>query len=206
MSPEVKKTLKIVVCGAQEVGKTTLTNKLTHTRELFDSYTPTIGVEYKTRYLFDRDIKLAFWDLSGSEKFEKITYPYIFGSCLIIFVYDINDLESVEKMIKLYHIYREKDWDGDALVVGNNLSVEGKSSSYIKNEAIEFSRMYDFPHFVVDLDTNEGLQDLEVHLLRTLKIDEEQAKRQEKNIKTKIKKKWSQQVVDCVCRKKCTIM
>ena len=142
MSPEVKKTLKIVVCGSQEVGKTWLTNKLTHTRELFDSYTPTIGVEYKTRYLFERDIKLAFWDLSGSEKFRKITYPYIYGECLIIFVYNINDIESVEKIKTLHLLYREKSWNGNAIVVGINSDIVSENSNSIKNHAKDFANCF----------------------------------------------------------------
>ena len=210
MSPEVKKTLKIVVCGSQEVGKTWLTNKLTHTQELFDSYTPTIGVEYKTRYLFDRDIKLAFWDLSGSEKFEKVTYPYVVGKGLLIFVYNVNDMESVERIEKLNTLYQEKGWFGKGIIVGINSDVMNNNASYIKSEAIELSTKCGYPHFFVDMDNNTGLQDLEVYLLRILKIDEEHMKRvssfKRKSSISKVKKKWTQEVVDCVCGKKCTIM
>jgi small GTP-binding protein len=207
MNPkQERKTLRIVVCGDQEVGKTTLTNIITHTRELFDYYTPTIGVEYKTRYIFDRDIKLAFWDLSGDKRFEKITYPYVSMDCLVIFVYDVNKLESAKRIIDLHEKYRKTGWSGKAIVVGNILETKNQCANYNIGYGQNFANSFGYTFFLVDIDQKTGIQDLETSIFKILELDKENKIRAEKYVKEKAKKNFQQQVVDCICLKKCSIM
>ena len=207
MNPkQERKTLRIVVCGDQEVGKSALTNIITHTKELFDCYTPTIGVEYKTRYIFDRDVKLAFWDLSGDKRFEQITLPYVTKYCLVIFVYDLNNLDSARKIPELNEKYRKNGWEGQGLVVGTTIGIEERCVNYNLGYGKNFAEDFGYSFFKVDIDSKKGIQDLETSIFKTLELDKENQLRTERLVREKTKKNFKQQVVDCVCGKKCFIM
>ena len=120
-------TLKILVLGDSNVGKTSLL--LSYTDNYFpDSHVATIGIDYKIKKiaLNGVNLKLQIWDTSGQERFRSMTHTFLKSAHGIVFVYDITNKKSFEGV---------KDWIKDAenngegfekILVGNKCDLEGK--------------------------------------------------------------------------------
>ena len=80
---------KIVIFGDSSTGKTNFMNKYVKNEE-FKQRMPTIGVDFDAKLIkspYNRDIKVHFWDTSGSNKFVNITRSYfasVAGAVLIL--------------------------------------------------------------------------------------------------------------------------
>ena len=120
-------TLKILVLGDSNVGKTSLL--LSYSDNYFpDSHVATIGIDYKIKTIAINgvNLKLQIWDTSGQERFRSMTHTFLKTAHGIVFVYDITNKKSFEGV---------KDWIKDAenngagfekILVGNKCDLEGK--------------------------------------------------------------------------------
>jgi len=75
---------KIVVLGAQGVGKTCLTHRFVHGAYLPPSTPSTIGASFLTKRLTDSDsgtvVRLQIWDTAGQERFRSLSRLYYRGA------------------------------------------------------------------------------------------------------------------------------
>ncbi len=120
-------TLKIIILGDSNVGKTSLL--LSYTDNYFpDSHIATIGIDYKIKTLTINGVqlKLQIWDTSGQERFRSMTHTFLKTANGIVFAYDITNKKSFEGI---------KDWIKDAenngagfekILIGNKCDLEGK--------------------------------------------------------------------------------
>lgn len=107
--------LKIVVSGPSGVGKTALIRSVTG-----EPYDPemqsTIAVDFKVfDLLTDRgtQIKCQIWDTAGQERFHAMTKKYYRGAHVILFVYDVTDMDSFSQMIDFFANAEWKKQQGD---------------------------------------------------------------------------------------------
>ncbi|KXJ95388.1 P-loop containing nucleoside triphosphate hydrolase protein [Microdochium bolleyi] len=93
---------KIVVLGAQGVGKTSLL-----TRYCKGSFNPaqntsTVGASFMAKRVVDTDtdtvVRLQIWDTAGQERFRSISRLYYRGANACILCYSITDAQSFEEM------------------------------------------------------------------------------------------------------------
>jgi small GTP-binding protein len=87
-------TLKVIVLGSSNVGKTSVLR-----RAFDDEFNPTIstiGVDFKTQYFKfdDTSIRINYIDTAGQEKFKAISVNYLKGADGAILVYDITKEET----------------------------------------------------------------------------------------------------------------
>ncbi|KAL9620004.1 MAG: hypothetical protein Q9160_005381 [Pyrenula sp. 1 TL-2023] len=94
---------KLVVLGAQGVGKTSLLHRYIH--NTFSPNTPsqsTLGASFLTKRLqehsSDTEVRLQIWDTAGQERFRSISRLYYRGAHVAILCYDITDERSWEEM------------------------------------------------------------------------------------------------------------
>ncbi|KAJ3444890.1 ras and ef-hand domain-containing protein [Anaeramoeba flamelloides] len=90
---------KIVLVGQGSVGKTCLI--LQYCENTFRNETMiTIGIEFMTKYvnLHSKTVAAQIWDTAGQEKFRAIPATLFRGSHAVIFVYDVTNYESFEKV------------------------------------------------------------------------------------------------------------
>ncbi len=88
----------MILVGAQSVGKSSILNRLSDGR-FSNNYTPTIGIDFKT-YGVDigsRVYSLQIWDTAGQEKFRALTSSYYKGAHGCVCVFDLADLQTLEK-------------------------------------------------------------------------------------------------------------
>ncbi|KAH8686018.1 P-loop containing nucleoside triphosphate hydrolase protein [Tricladium varicosporioides] len=93
---------KIVVLGAQGVGKTSLLLRYIKNQFSPASTTSTVGASFMTKRVVDDEsdtiVRLQIWDTAGQERFRSISRLYYRGANACILCYSITDLASFEEM------------------------------------------------------------------------------------------------------------
>ena len=86
---------KVLVAGANDVGKTSLVNRLVFGE--FIDVTPTIGVNFAQKICHGEEgpINLSIWDLSGHERFRCLMPRFCQGATGIALVFDLTAPESL---------------------------------------------------------------------------------------------------------------
>ncbi|EGE05062.1 ras-like GTP-binding protein, partial [Trichophyton equinum CBS 127.97] len=93
---------KIVVLGAQGVGKTSLVQR--YVRNSFSKTAPasTVGASFVTKRVLDSTsdtiVRLQIWDTAGQERFRSISRLYYRGAHAGLLCYDITDERSFDEM------------------------------------------------------------------------------------------------------------
>ncbi|KOS17616.1 Ras-like GTP-binding protein RYL2 [Escovopsis weberi] len=89
---------KIVVLGAQGVGKTSLVMRYCKGAFNPDQVTSTVGASFLTKRVVDDDtdttVRLQIWDTAGQERFRSISRLYYRGANACILCYSITDAQS----------------------------------------------------------------------------------------------------------------
>ncbi|XP_033030850.1 ras-related protein Rab-36 [Lacerta agilis] len=101
------KISKVVVVGDLYVGKTSLINRFC--KDVFDrDYKATIGVDFEIERFEIAGVpyNLQIWDTAGQEKFKCIASAYYRGAEVIITVFDLADIQTLD---------HTKQWLEDAL-------------------------------------------------------------------------------------------
>ncbi|GMP26381.1 hypothetical protein CsSME_00002841 [Camellia sinensis var. sinensis] len=133
---------KLLMIGDSGVGKSSLL--LSFTSDTFEDLSPTIGVDFKVKYVVGggKKLKLAIWDTAGQERFRTLTSSYYRGAQGIIMVYDVtrrdtftNLSEVWGKEIELY----STNQDCIKMLVGNKVDKESERI-VTKKEGINFAR------------------------------------------------------------------
>jgi small GTP-binding protein len=171
-SPELYKVVKVVLCGAPGVGKTSILKRLVN-----DPHDPfkidersTIGVDFKTVSIVSRKtgnaIRFQIWDTAGQERFKAVSASYFRGSHIFLYVYDVSKRSSYDD---INDWFMRSDWCKNrkteryeclhtpyakAFMVGNKCDLE-KEISY--EEADAFASMHDMVCFEVSARNNKNI-------------------------------------------------
>ncbi|GMT19254.1 hypothetical protein PFISCL1PPCAC_10551, partial [Pristionchus fissidentatus] len=152
-------TLKILIIGESGVGKSSL--MLRFVDDVFDPEQPaTIGVDFRvTSMNVDGNrVKLAIWDTAGQERFRTLTPSYYRGAQGIIFVYDVTNRSTMDR---LDHWLTETETyctKGDAvrMVVANKIDMPNREVS--REEGLKLARKYRALFIEASAKTKEGVQ------------------------------------------------
>lgn len=116
-------TFKIVLLGDGAVGKTSLRSK--YMGESFQGdYQLTIGVDFATKDLEynGKTMKCQIWDLAGQERFKFLQEKFLKGTQGILFVYDVQRMDSLESAIDwFYEVEKEIKKPIPVSVLGNKI-------------------------------------------------------------------------------------
>ncbi|CAO1617226.1 unnamed protein product [Sympodiomycopsis kandeliae] len=87
---------KVVILGAQGVGKTSIVHRYTSGQFNASSVPSTIGASFLTKKLVVDNVKcrLQLWDTAGQERFRSMAPMYYRGSHAAVIVYDVTSKES----------------------------------------------------------------------------------------------------------------
>jgi len=122
--------IKMVLIGDSDVGKTAFFESFLYNKQKTNN--PTIGVDFGFRTLFVKDkvIKIQIWDTAGQERFRSITQSYYRGSDIVVILYDITNIKSLNNIemwynnIKLYNGQSNKPYT--IILIGNKSDLENK--------------------------------------------------------------------------------
>lgn len=144
------------------MGKTCLTSRFADDEFHFDTLS-TIGLDFKKKNIdiHGKVVRVECWDTAGQERYRSMSKAYFRGADAIIFVYDITDRESFNKLgmwLDDLHksTYRTKDLP--LVIVGNKQDLEDKRIiSY--EQAQEYCDSLAIPYFETSARTGYGVSE-----------------------------------------------
>lgn len=125
----MKRYFKIIVVGAESVGKTTLINSFLRKKQTAD-YRPTIGLAistqtYSIQGFEDNTISFLIYDLAGQKFFNRARLEYYTGANYAVIVYDITRKDTFENAVKFwYNDIRKRLGEIPIIFIGNKVDLE----------------------------------------------------------------------------------
>ena len=159
---------KLLFLGETSVGKTSLLLK--YTEDKFDSSLPTLGVDVRYKYLTyeNKKIRLDIWDTAGQERFRGIAKNYFRGANGIIFVFDITNKDSFNKLKVWMNDAKQNMRPGTELVIAANKNDLEKKREVSKEAIKEFGDKNNIEIFSTSAKTGEGLGEMLTYLVSKL--------------------------------------
>lgn len=113
-----RQTLKVIVCGNGEVGKTSLIRQYA-TAKFSEERNRTLGIDISTYELRmgGRERKLAIWDIEGQAGDRPFFYH---GAQAALLVYDVTLPESLEGLVRWYERVKGYAPAGTPLLIAAN--------------------------------------------------------------------------------------
>ena len=121
----VEKITKVVLVGPTEVGKTSIVNRI-NDNSWTENVTTTIGGGNIRKEITSQSgvsRQLDIWDTAGQERYSSLLPIYIRDSNIILFVFDLANLESLENLKQMYQQIQQ-----------NNLPLNNCTSYLIGNK------------------------------------------------------------------------
>ncbi|KAG8091814.1 hypothetical protein GUJ93_ZPchr0012g19893 [Zizania palustris] len=136
-------SFKILLIGDSAVGKSSLLVSFVAAAHLDDDIAPTIGVDFKIKFLTigGKKLKLTIWDTAGQERFRTITSSYYRGAQGIILVYDVTKRESFTNLADIWTKEIEShssNKDCIKMLVGNKIDKEDERT-VTREEGLAFA-------------------------------------------------------------------
>ncbi|KAL8039579.1 hypothetical protein ABFX02_10G045400 [Erythranthe guttata] len=122
-------SFKILLIGDSAVGKSSLL--VSFISNLVDDLSPTIGVDFKVKFLTagGKKLKLTIWDTAGQERFRTLTSSYYRGAHGIILVYDVTRRDTFTNLSDVWakelDLYSTHE-DCIKMLVGNKVDRENE--------------------------------------------------------------------------------
>ena len=167
---KIKLSLKILLIGDSQVGKTSLLLK--YTEHVFpEEHIATIGVEYKDKFILkdNYNIRLQIWDTAGQERFHSITKNIYRNANGVLFVYDITNQESFSNIKNWIKDLQNVGNDIKGVIIGNKIDLEQKRDVK-KQDLEEIGKKYSMPILETSakqsINVNEGFELLVNELLK----------------------------------------
>ena len=159
---------KLLFLGESSVGKTSLL--LRYIDDTFENSIPTVGIDVKYKYLTydNKKIRLDIWDTAGQERFRGIAQNYFRGAHGIIFVFDITNKDSFNKLKNWISDAKQKINPGTILAVAEN-KIDLEERRVISKEKIEeFREKNDIDIFSTSAKTGEGVGEIIANMVSQL--------------------------------------
>ena len=159
---------KLLFLGDTSVGKTSLL--LRYTEDKFDSSLPTLGVDVKYKYLTyeNKKIRLDIWDTAGQERFRGIAKNYFRGANGIIFVFDMTNKDSFNKLKVWMSDAKQNMRPGTEMVIAANKNDLEKKREVSKEAIKEFGDKNNIEIFSTSAKTGEGVVEMITNLVSKL--------------------------------------
>ncbi|XP_023678823.2 ras-related protein Rab-36 isoform X1 [Paramormyrops kingsleyae] len=155
---------KVVVVGDLHVGKTCLINRFC--KDMFDrDYKATIGVDFEIEKFEVAGVpfSLQIWDTAGQEKFKCIASAYYRGAQVIITVFDMADIKTLEHTRQWLEEAMEENEPGMCFVflVGTKRDLLSPAECQrTENDAVRMAADMHAEFWSVSAKTGENVQDL----------------------------------------------
>jgi|AntRauTorckE6833_2_1112554.scaffolds.fasta_scaffold45862_2 small GTP-binding protein len=91
---------KTITIGNSSVGKSSIVMRLCQ-KVFYESRESTIGASFLTysKLIDNYNIKFEIWDTAGQERYKSLIPMYLRGAQIIIFVFDLTDVSTFDKLI-----------------------------------------------------------------------------------------------------------
>ena len=118
--PSYTTKLKVTILGEAGIGKSSIIERLI--RNTFSNMESTIGASFFT--YDDDEIRYEIWDTAGNDRFLSLAPMYYRGSNIIIMVYDLNMLSTIERLNFYFNMIESRNLQyPNIIMVGNKLDL-----------------------------------------------------------------------------------
>lgn len=153
-------SLKFVVLGEGEVGKTSIINAFIG-REIPETYIPTIGssISKKDYQLKEISIKLSIWDLGGQKSYNPFNPAHYSNADAVLLVFDLTRPKKTLENLKREFLEKMRYYSEEciSLFIGNKLDAYSENtelSNIIKSFLTEKDLM-----ILISAKTGKNVQD-----------------------------------------------
>ena len=164
---KIEYSYKILFLGDSTVGKTSLL--IRYLEKKFDNSMPTLGVDVRYKYLKyeNKNIKLDLWDTAGQERFKAIISTYYKGAQGAIFIFDITNNRSFEKMKILIEEIKKELPDIKMIILENKIDLEDERE--VSRELIEeYQNSTNIEIIKTSSKTGEGIEEAFLAIVKEL--------------------------------------
>ncbi|KAL4476523.1 hypothetical protein ABPG74_010256 [Tetrahymena malaccensis] len=150
--------IRILVCGNQYVGKTSLIQKL-RTNDFQENYTPTVGVDFTSiKYeINQKKVQLRLFDISGQNRYLDLIPSQVRNIDGVVFIYDITDLNSfLDITMWLNKVDSAANINIFKTLIGNKCDLSNRQVPYNKGQ--EFSEEYNMNFFETSVRNGKDVQ------------------------------------------------
>ena len=191
-------TLKIIILGSSEVGKTSILDRY-FKNEFLEHRLSTVGIDFQTKFFkFDSNkIKVIYTDTAGQEKFHAISINYLKAANGVILVFDVTSQTTFDALEEwLNNLRNNNNFDVKIVLIGNKVDLE-EERKVKKEDAEEFAKSIGCKYYEgsakTGLNINEALDEIARITYLSMKDKIEKEKKDsvvlEKNNATPKKKK-----------------
>uniref|UniRef100_A0A7C3SNN4 GTP-binding protein n=1 Tax=Thermofilum pendens TaxID=2269 RepID=A0A7C3SNN4_THEPE len=136
------RVLKISLCGAGGVGKTSLA-KVFSGQQFNPRERLTVGVQhfFVKVHIGGSERTIAIWDIGGEHRFWLLAQAFLRGSAGVVYVFDITREETFLELDKWRRLVEKTLGDVPAVLVGNKADLQGMRLVY-RDLAEEYARLH----------------------------------------------------------------
>lgn len=153
--------IKIILVGNSGVGKTSIMNRICG-KNFSYTVSQTVGVDFTviSKYVNGKLFKIQLWDTSGHERFMSLTKSYYRGCHGAIFVFDLTNAESFDKLKTWIEECGLNSQDNlQIIIVGNKIDLKDKIE--VSQEKInELCKTYECGYIETSAKDNINLNEL----------------------------------------------
>ncbi len=154
-----KITIKLILVGDTDVGKTTMASSYVNKTSGAECLS-TIGIDYHTKKIKmpGYDVRLCIWDTAGQERFRSIVRTYYRGSHAVMVIFDLSNKETFDHAFEWIEQikYTINIENYQILLVGN------KADKFIEVEQNEINSL---------IDKYDGMKYIRTSIVKNKNID-----------------------------------
>lgn len=138
---------KLSIVGEAGVGKSSIVERIVRDRFL-TSDNSTIGAAFST-YKYNNE-SYQIWDTAGQERYQALIPMYLRNSKIVIIVYDVTNVYSIQRVRDHWHDFVKNNVDDDCYVmlIGNKSDKRGRNAKdleTVENIAMDMVNEYRLP-------------------------------------------------------------
>lgn len=168
--------IKLLLLGDSGVGKSCLLMRFVDDK-FTESFMSTIGIDFKIKIVEIEGyrVKLQLWDTAGQERFDSVTSSYYRGSHGFIFVYDVTNkstFEKIRKWMKQAELNSIADSSYKRLLLANKCDVDSSQRQVSVEEGSKFAEALDIPFMEtsakIDINVSEAFYQIATAVVEDL--------------------------------------
>ena len=160
MEEKIDITIKIIILGSSEVGKTSIFDRYFN-NEFRENQLATVGIDFQTKFFkFDgMNIKGVYTDTAGQEKFRAISVNYLKPANGVILVFDITKEDTFDAIEEWLKYLKDNNKDNiEKILIGNKLDLES-NRKVSKEDAEAFAKSNGCQYFECSAKTGQNINE-----------------------------------------------
>ena len=142
---DYNKSIKILLLGESQTGKTSLINRICFNK-FVEEFSPTVTVESYDYFIRINDftLRIQIWDTPGKDEYSSVIKNYSQSTDYAIFFYSVDDKTSFNKINEWYTIFQQKSLNNNInnILIGNKKDLDNDKKIITFEQGENLARQY----------------------------------------------------------------